>query len=302
MNKAILFLIFNRLDTTKMVFEQIRAAKPPRLYLASDGARLDRENEDNLVNEVRDWVLANVDWECEIKTLFRTKNLGCGKAISSAVSWFFGQEEDGIILEDDCVPNQSFFKYCEILLDQYASNKEIWHISGNNPLGCLDNPESYYFAKIAQCWGWATWADRWKHFNYDFNLSDFGLENLPKFSDKKNVQIHWFNTLHRLKAGQNDVWDYQWVFEIVKENGFCINPSKNMVTNIGYRGTHAYGNLNDPALNKTVWELDEIIHPEKIMVYNKIIDLIYKKGTRIKPFSINKTIRYLKYKKSQGVK
>lgn len=301
MNKAVLFITFNRLDTVKKVFEQIQIAKPPRLYLASDGARKDKEGEKEAIERVRKWILANVDWECDVKTFFRDENVGCGRGVSEAVSWMLSNEKDGIILEDDCVPNQSFFRFCEELLDKYADDKKVWHISGNNPLGQTECSASYYFAKIAQCWGWATWADRWQNFDYNMNLSDFGFENLKKFSNRKNVQIHWFNTIFRMKDGQNDVWDYQWVYKIVKSDGFCINPSQNLVKNIGYLGTHAYGNPKDPALNKPVWDLDEIIHPSEIKFDEKILDEVYKIGTRIKTFSVSKTIRYIKYKQKQGV-
>jgi hypothetical protein len=153
MNKAVLFMTFNRLDTSQQVFEQIKIAKPPRLYLASDGARKQVEGESEKVEAVRNWLLSNIDWDCEVKSLFREENLGCGKAVSSAITWFFDNEKNGIILEDDCVPNQSFFRFCEELLDKYVDDKRIWQISGMNPLVQSDMEESYYFAKIAQCWG-----------------------------------------------------------------------------------------------------------------------------------------------------
>ncbi|MDD3437175.1 MAG: hypothetical protein PHC64_08505 [Candidatus Gastranaerophilales bacterium] len=149
MKKAVLFLIFNRTDTTQKVFGQIRVAKPPRLYIASDGSREGRAGEKEAVEELRKWVLENIDWDCQVKTLFREQNLGCGKAVSSAITWFFNQEADGIILEDDCLPSQSFFNYCEELLDYYKEDKRIWHISGANLLRTTDLEESYYFSNFS---------------------------------------------------------------------------------------------------------------------------------------------------------
>lgn len=115
----VLFLVFNRIDTTKQVFGAIRDAKPPRLYIAADGARADMEGEYEKTEIVRNYVLENIDWKCDVKTLFRKSNLGCKYAVSDAISWFFAQEEMGIILEDDCLPNLSFFWYCENLLLRY---------------------------------------------------------------------------------------------------------------------------------------------------------------------------------------
>ena len=111
LNTAVLFLVFNRLDTTKQVFEAIREAKPPRLYIAADGARETKAGEAEKVTAVRDFILKNIDWECDIKTLFREENLGCKYAVSGAIDWFFDNEEMGIILEDDCLPSQSFFGF-----------------------------------------------------------------------------------------------------------------------------------------------------------------------------------------------
>ena len=116
LNTAVLFLVFSRLDTTKQVFESIRQAKPPRLYIAADGAREVKEGEAEKVKAVRDYITSNIDWECEVKTLFREQNFGCKMAVSGAIDWFFQNEEMGIILEDDCLPSQSFFGFVRIYL------------------------------------------------------------------------------------------------------------------------------------------------------------------------------------------
>lgn len=296
MNKAILFMTFNRLDTSEQVFEQIKIAKPPRLYLASDGARKQVEGESEKVEAVRNWLLSNIDWDCEVKTLFREENLGCGKAVGGAITWFFENEKNGIILEDDCVPNQSFFRFCEELLDKYVDDKRIWQISGMNPLIQSEMKDSYYFAKVAQCWGWATWADRWAKFDLDINMQKFGFENLKNFSERFCVKIHWFNVMKRLEKDPYNTWDYQWVFAIAKENGLCINPAKNMITNIGDFGAHAHGSKNDPSLNHPTWELGEIIHPKSFETDEKIINNIYKREARVKLFSIGKIFRYYRHK------
>ena len=126
----VLFIVFNRLDKTRQVFEAIRQARPPFLYIASDGARFNKEGELEKVQAVRDFIIQNIDWKCEVKTLFRKKNLGCKYAVSGAISWFFNNVDQGIILEDDCLPSKSFFWYCEELLEKYKHDNSIYLISG----------------------------------------------------------------------------------------------------------------------------------------------------------------------------
>ena len=154
LNTAVLFLIFNRLDTTKQVFEAIRQAKPPRLYIAADGARSSREGEAEKVQAVREYIIQNIDWECEVKTLFREQNLGCKYAVSGAIDWFFENEEMGIILEDDCLPSQSFFWFCEELLERYKDDMRVWHIGGSNfQNGIKRGDGDYYFSKYNTFFG-----------------------------------------------------------------------------------------------------------------------------------------------------
>lgn len=162
-NSAILLLIFNRLDTTQLVFEAIQKVKPPRLYIASDGARIDKLSEDSLVGDVRNYVINNIDWDCEVKTLFREENLGCKLAVSGAISWFFQNEGHGIILEDDCLPDHSFFRFCEEMLLKYSDDERIGMISGDNfQFGGSQVEDSYYFSRYPHIWGWATWKRAWK--------------------------------------------------------------------------------------------------------------------------------------------
>src|SRR5258705_8423153 len=131
-NTPILFLIFNRLETTSQVFEQIKKVQPTRLFIAADGPRNDKEGEKEKCEKVRQWVLAQIDWECEVKTLFRNENLGCGRGPATAINWFFENVERGIILEDDCLPNDSFFIFCETMLKKFENDARIMHISGDN--------------------------------------------------------------------------------------------------------------------------------------------------------------------------
>lgn len=279
MNKAVLFIIFNRLNYAKKVFEQIKIAKPPKLYIASDGARENRPEEKEQVENVRNWVLANIDWDCEIKTRFLEQNSGkIGLGVSGAIDWFFKNEEDGIIFEEDCVPNQSFFSYCEELLDKYKDDKRIWHITGDAIYEKFNQKDTYYYAKIPHIWGWATWADRWKEYKYD--LIDYDEKYIENFSDRKDVQEYWLDILKKMKTHEIDTWDYQWAFCVVAHKGYCITPYKNLINNIGDIGVHS--SKNDPRLNRKTYSINKIVHPKQVKFNNKIIDLIYTEKFGIK--------------------
>lgn len=236
LNTPVLFLVFNRPDTTKQVLEAIRKAKPPRLYIAADGPRINKEGEAERVKEVRS-IATNVDWECEIKTLFRNENLGCKYAVSEAVSWFFQHEEQGIILEDDCLPSQSFFWFCEELLEKYKNDFRVWHISGNNfQDGIRRGQGSYYFSKFNHIWGWATWANRWSEYDVEMNsygtfLSNNLMNDLFELDQDKK---YWSFIFEKVFKGEIDTWDYQWTYTVWVNSGLSIIPNINLVSNIGF--------------------------------------------------------------------
>jgi len=264
LNTAVLFLVFNRPESTYRVFEEIRKAKPPRLYLASDGPRKQKEGEAEKVEQIREFLIQNTDWDCEIKTLFRDKNLGCKYAVSEAISWFFRHEEQGIILEDDCLPSQSFFWFCEELLEKYKKNKRIGQISGDNYQIGRERPAAdYYFSEYNQIWGWATWADRWNE--YDSEMKD--IES-PEFisvyrNNKKEIRF-WTKIFKSVKAGKIDTWDYQWTFYNWKNKWLSVIPSVNLVSNIGY-GPEATHTFREHVLTALLLkELRVTDHPEVI--------------------------------------
>ena len=179
----LLFIIFNRPDVTLRVFNELKKQKPKYLFIAADGPRAGFEDDIDKCKRVREVVLNEIDWDCEVKTLFRDLNLGCGHAVSGAIDWFFENVEKGIILEDDCLPNKSFFYFCENLLESYKENDEVFAISGANFQDKKIGKASYFFSKYLYVWGWATWRRAWE--NYDFDLS--GLENFKKEKiDKRN--------------------------------------------------------------------------------------------------------------------
>lgn len=271
--KPVLLCFFNRPYETKSVFEQIRLAQPPRLYLVSDGARKFVEGETELVDDLRNWILANVDWPCEVKTLFREKNIGCGPSCSGGITWFFENEESGIILEDDCVPCQSFFTFCNELLDKYKNNKRIWGISGNNYDVNFSAKETYLFTRLTSGWGWATWANRWDKFN--FNLTGWNNKFIKKFHPAKKVRDFYYYMFDRKKKVDGG-WAFQWQLCVMKYKGLFIHPTKNMVTNIGVNGTSYTNAYDDIYLNIPKNDFDKIIHPKRIKEDRKYLNFQLK--------------------------
>lgn len=232
----VLFLVFNRLDVTQKVFKTIRKARPSKLYIASDGPRLHKAGEELLVEEVRQYILENIDWQCEIKTFFREINQGCGKAVEKAIDWFFENEEMGIILEDDCLPSESFFRFCEENLMKYKNDTRITGIAGNNFIKSKISEDSYFFSRYFFMWGWATWKSSWiAHQSIQENLEKI-LKNpevtlgIPhKRANKKIIE----NAVNA-RNGRIDTWDYQWILSNYFMNGLIVTPSVNLVKNIGY--------------------------------------------------------------------
>lgn len=226
-DKPILFLVFNRPLPTMVVFEAIRAQRPSKLYIAADGARLNKQGEKELCDETRNAVLKAIDWPCRVSTLLRDENLGCGKAVSSAINWFFHQEQEGIILEDDCLPDPTFFSFCATMLDRYKDDSRIHHINGSNfQMGHTRGDASYYTSRYAHIWGWASWKRAWQQ--YDFTLNryiNYSREGLnPMLQDE----------LQRIYYKQVDTWDIQWFFSVWFKDGWCITPNCSLVKNIGY--------------------------------------------------------------------
>ena len=236
----ILFMIFNREKCAIKVFSAIRRIRPKYLYIASDGARDSIEDESNIVANLRAKIINKIDWPCEYKTLFREKNLGCKVAVSNAITWFFDQESEGIILEDDCLPDPSFFKFCEQMLKKFRHDSRIAMISGNN-FHSNSVEESYYFTKYAHIWGWATWKRSWVL--YDINLNDWPVVRKFLLNDifkKSMTRVLWHRNFKKCFYNKIDTWDYQWVYSIWLNSMLCIAPNVNLVKNIGFdfRATH----------------------------------------------------------------
>ncbi len=289
----VLFLIFNRPEETGIVFEKIREQKPKLLYVAADGPRPDKSGEAELCEQARS-VINSVDWECEIKTLFRNENLGCKKAVSEGITWFFDNVEEGIIIEDDCLPSNSFFRFSEENLEKYRHDSRIMHISGENPLDEEFGSASYYFSKIPHIWGWASWRRAWNLYDVEFQNFDYFIENnmIQNVFELKEAQKYWNKIFTRVKQGEINTWDYQWTYALFVNNGLSIVPNKNMVSNIGFGHAQAcHTGENAKCANRQVNELNEIIHPDFIIPEIKAVNLILKERYDIHKKSVSFIIK-----------
>ena len=275
----VLFIIFNRPELTERVFAAIKQAAPSRLYIAADGPRPDKAGAAALTEQTRK-IASNVDWECEVKTLFRDSNWGCKEAVSSAITWFFEEEEEGIILEDDCLPANDFFRFCDTMLKRYRHDTRIRHIGGCNlQQGKKWGADSYYFSHMTHVWGWAGWRRVWK--DYDKEVSQYELTDvraqLENIFDDNFVVDSWEEVFGWVKAGKIDTWDYQLVFLNFFNNGLSIMPNYNLITNIGFgvSSTHTH----DPAsqyANIPLQQLGEITHPLYILPQKQADDYTLK--------------------------
>lgn len=240
MRSAILLIIYKRESTTKRVFEAIRQAQPPRLYIAANAPNPEKEDDQTKCALTRQCT-ENVDWPCEVKRWYREKHLSAGISISSAISWFFENEEQGVILEDDILPDQDFFLYCDELLDYYKNDKNIQLISGYNFfLDGYSAPYSYYMSHFLQIWGWASWRRVWKTYEYETNKLDRNdfLEKLRK-NFSRPIYRYYKDVFDLMSKQKNDTWDYQFFFNQVLYGRSSIIPYINLVENIGFGSVEA---------------------------------------------------------------
>jgi hypothetical protein len=236
-NVPVLFLTFNRPLHTRVVLDRIREARPPRLYVHCDGPRANIPGESKKVAEVQAIIAEGVDWDCTLIPLFRTDNMGLREGVFNALNWFFEQEPMGIVLEDDCVPDLTFFRFCEELLEYYKDDEQIMHI------GCSNLAEdrtagmtsSYLHSRFSFVWGWASWRRAWQKMSIDLE----GLEvyeqsaAIKNFVEDPKAQTYMLDKFHVTRARKNNSWAYAWFFSILKNNGLCIVPKVNLVQNTG---------------------------------------------------------------------
>jgi hypothetical protein len=294
----ILFLIFNRPDMTHRVFKEIRKAKPQTLFIAADGPRERVPADKTKCEEARN-IIGQIDWSCSVKTLFREKNQGCKDAVSSAISWFFENVEEGIILEDDCLPSQSFFWFCEELLERYREDSRILMVSGLNVLDEWKCDKQDYHFSTGGIWGWATWERAWRLYDGDMKLWNNGetrkkLRKMIYHPNAYGTLMDWFEKAYRKEF---DTWDVPWAFARMANGGLSINPCRKLISNIGFGpgATHTTS-VQQELSNQPVYEMTfPLRYNNNVSIdveYQRIFDKIcYPKASR--PSQLRKRIMHL---------
>ncbi len=295
----VLFLIFCRPSTTQIVFDEIRKAKPSKLFIAADGPRQDRPGEREKCEASRA-VISQVDWDCEVKTLFRDENLGCGPAISEGITWFFEHVEEGIILEDDTKPAPEFFRFCAEMLEYYRNDDRIMEVSGTClPNRFADNCQySYFFSDWDHIWGWATWKRAWKHYDYSMKRYPEVAEKGLLLGNYTSIYERYYmeHLLHRAYHENDKVtwWDIQWGFARKINSGLSVVPTKNLVINLGF-GEDATNTIDGSQWSAVKIEKLEfpLKHPVFIM-RDKIIDgEVFRKYSTTALSRLKHMIRYI---------
>lgn len=294
----VLLLVFNRPEQALLVFRQIRLQQPEQLFIAADGPRPDKPEDAALCEDTRMAILKSIDWPCNVQTLFRPHNLGCGKAVSSAIDWFFDHVPEGIILEDDCVPDPTFFSFCTAMLEKYRFNDTIMHINGSNyQSGAIRGMASYYFSRYAHVWGWATWRRAWQQ--YDFSLRRY------QHNSRKGLNTFLRAELQSIYDAKADTWDIQWFMTVWFCKGWVITPNISLVKNIGY-GKEATHTRSAPRWFKKIQygSITDISHPAENSIDEAAdrytINTLYNTGSlsiKLKKIVKNNTLLYSLYKR-----
>jgi len=266
----VVFIIFNRPETTKKVFEKIKKAKPPKLLVIADGPRKNSLEDKKNCAAARK-IIDKIDWDCEILKNYSNINLGLSKRVSSGLEWVFKNVNRAIILEDDCLPNPTFFRFCEELLEKYEDNEKIISITGQNmQFNKKRGNASYYFSKFFHCWGWATWKRAWNLFDYNMDNLDMFIKNGKKILNDNYAYKVWKEVFLKTKKGYINSWANRFMLANFLNKGLNIIPNVNLVTNIGgnKKGTNQTkkSRYNDVAHRKMYFPL---MHPLNIYFHNK---------------------------------
>ncbi len=278
----ILFIIFNRPDLGYQVFKRIREAQPKKLFIAADGPRDEVTEDIELCNASRQ-IVKMVDWDCEIQTLFQPTNQGCKLAESAAINWFFKNIDEGIILEDDCVPDLSFFRYCSELLSYSRNDTRIMHISGDNfQQGIKRTQYSYYFSRWIHLSGWATWQRAWKY--YDADMKSWPIlrdtDWLNDIHGNESIAMDWGIRFDRAYNSVVNSYGYPWTYSCWVQNGMAILPEVNLVSHIGIGPSATHTKTANPnTSNLPTSPVEFPLNHPSLMVRNTIADLYT--GTKI---------------------
>ena len=274
-NTPILLITFNRPNHTRRVLETIMAAQPKVLYVFQDGAREGNESDTEKCEEVRQVVEdLTKETQVELHTHYSKRNLGCGAGPMTGITWFFSQEERGIVIEDDCLPHPDFFGYCEELLSRYEDVDQVRFISSTLYNERWQCKESYGFSHYMVTGAWAGWKRSWQSFDLDLrslNAKKF-RKHVMELTDNRAEANWWFSIVKEIQQDERkkSYWDYQMQIHLFRNNALTIHPQRNLVSNIGFDGeaTHTLTNADSQG-DKPVFPILPLVHPESMDVDKK---------------------------------
>jgi hypothetical protein len=270
----VVFFVFNRPDCTQRVFDEIRRARPPRLYVVADGPRSNHPEDAGRVKEVQALINQGVDWPCAVRTNYAETNLGCGRRFSSGLDWVFAQEPETIVLEDDCLPDPTFFQYCTELLARYRDDSRVGQVCGCTFLGAqLQRNTSYVFSRYGPIWGWASWRRAWRF--YDFAMSEWPAARASGFlrevtGSQREAAIRT-RIYDNLVGGFIDTWDYQWGFAKMQHGLLSAVPCVNLVENIGFTADSTHAHRGSSGIHRGNMSFP-LLHPETVtpdVIFNR---------------------------------
>lgn len=293
----VLLLIFNRKKQALEALEPIRNYRPGVIYVAADGPRADKAGEEELCRETREAVCGAIDWDCRIVTRFRPDNMGCAYGVHDAISWFFGQEEHGIIVEDDVVLHPDFFMLCERLLPYYRDEDRVMMITAFNATPDLRKADRIGMTNSAYVWGWATWRRAWSHMDMD-------MKAWPAYPKPRLIRefgwfyglmlFYYFRTTHRYPR-RSSSWAVRWFFCMTVRRGLCLQSYVNLSRNIGLAGgthytdedKHVYSHLSSGGLQLP------LVLPDRVGPCRDKLRLDRKEFARMRMTNLKKKLRRL---------
>lgn len=302
MKVPVLLVFFNRKEVVLKSFEAIRNYRPTQLFLACDGARDSKLGEDAVVEDIRQTILNAIDWECEIKTLFHPHNLGCALGVYTAINWFFDNVERGVVLEDDCVVQNTFFLFMEELLERYKDDERIGTVDGANYIKSINIPHSYCFSRYKSTNGWGTWRRAWKNMDMDmiWRNTPYNSSIIANMGYRSKDIRYWNYRLKVIDKKQASAWDWQWYFTLAAYNQLSVFPKYSLVTNIGFgEGATHTTEKEIPLAYIADKEIEfPLQHPKYIVPYDEFDAAFYKNNDTLFykimqyiPFSIKNIIK-----------
>lgn len=295
----VVLFVYNRLDHTKQTIDALQKneiSNETELYIYSDAVKNNKT--EKYVKEVREYIKTIQGFK-KVTIIEQKENLGLATSIISGVSDIINTHGKAIVLEDDLVTSPYFLTYMNEALEIYKDEKRVWHISGWNYPTSFDTTEDTYFYRVMDCWGWATWSDRWNHFekNTDKLIQNFSKKDIKRFNLDGYTDL--WRQVKLNKSGRINTWAIYWYATIFQNNGLCLNPVQSFVKNIGHDGTGVHCNISGYIDNITLNEEKDINFTKE---FEENIEMINQIKTHFKKTKKTITIRIFNKLKTMLIK